>query len=251
MTSGQLILLAALGLAAGILNTLAGGGSMLLVPTMVFFGLPATAASATLRPAILAQGLTGLAGFRRQGILDRAFLRSVAPLVVPALPGAALAAWVVSTRIDPAHYEVVLALVFALLALMSLRAKRAAKTTERRSGPALIASFFGVGLYGGFIQIGVGFVLAAALVIGRWSRMAEVHAAKVLIVFCYTLVALPIFLMSGLVDWPAAVALIVGQSCGGFVGATLAGRVNDLFLRRFQFGAMLAFAAALLIRALR
>ncbi|MCB9834063.1 MAG: sulfite exporter TauE/SafE family protein [Planctomycetes bacterium] len=246
----ELALLAGLGLVAGILNTLAGGGSMLLVPTMIFFGIPATAANASLRPAILMQGLFGLVGFRRAGILDRSFLRSVLPLALPVLPGALLGAYLVARRIDDRVYELILALVLGVLALLSLRARRGTGPARTRPGPVQALILFGVGLYGGFIQIGVGFVLASALIIGRWSRMAEVHAAKVAIVFCYTIAVLPIFLDAGLVVWPAAAALILGQSGGGFLGAQLAGRLPDRLLRLVYVGAMLAFALALAIRAL-
>ncbi len=250
MSGYELAGLALLGVVAGILNTLAGGGSMLLVPTMILLGIPATVANATLRPAILMQGLFGLWAFRREGILSGAFVRSVLPLAIPAIPGAAVAAWFVSSRIDDRHYELTLALVLATLALLSLRARRPRDGTEKRSGLGLALVFFGIGLYGGFIQIGVGFLLASALIIGRWSRMAEVHAAKVLIVFCYTIVALPVFLLAGRIVWPAALALVVGQSLGGFLGARVTGLVSDLFLRRFYVGAMILFAIALAVRAL-
>ena len=248
MSALELLILAALGMLAGIVNTLAGGGSMLIVPTMVFMGIPATAANATLRPAILTQAFFGLVVFARRGIVTRPFLRSIAPLVLATLPGAVIAAYF-ATRVSDRLFEIILAVVLVGLAILSWRKKAPARAAEPKSGLVLTLIFLAIGLYGGFIQIGVGFLLATAILLGRPSAMAQVHAAKVFVVFCYTLIALPVFITAGDLHWGAAIALAAGQSCGGVLGARLVSRADDRLLRRIYVAAMIAFAIALLIRA--
>ncbi len=239
-------LLSVCGVAAGFCNTIAGGGSMFVVPLMIFLGLPATAANASLRPAILSQNIFALLGFRRAGLLNREFLLRVLPLVLLALPAALLGAGFVTTKMDDEDFKKALAVVFVGLAiLMVLWRPHALKKPHRWLGFLLIMA---AGFYGGFIQIGVGFLLITALLLGDRWQMAQAHAAKIAIVGLYTLLSLPIFILSGKVDWLVALALALGQALGGSLGSRFATRVQEKHLRRLYVFLMLVFALVLYLK---
>ncbi|MFT7620808.1 MAG: putative membrane protein YfcA, partial [Planctomycetota bacterium] len=106
----------------------------------------------------------------------------------------------------------------------------------------------GAGFYGGFIQIGVGFLLITALLLGdRWA-MAQAHAAKISIVGLYTAITLPVFILSGQIDWAVAGCLAIGQALGGYLGSRFATRVEEASLRKLYLVLMVVFAIVLMVR---
>ena len=247
MSSQELLLLGLLGVVAGVCNTLAGGGSLFIVPTMIFLGLPATAANATLRPAILVQNVLALFGFYRGGVLDRDFFRRGVVLISLSVPAALVAAQLVTTRVNDEEFEFVLGLVFLGLALFMAWQRRPGRQPEAPIWVGWLL-MLAAGFYGGFVQAGVGFILVTALVPATHWPMARIHAAKVAIVLVYTAATLPVFVLAGTIDWRAAAVLAAAQGAGGFIGSRLAIRVSDTLLRRIYILFMLLFAMLLLLR---
>ncbi len=149
----------------GPLNVVAGGGSFLTLPILIFFGLPPGVANGTNRVAILLQNLVASWGFHRHGVLDP---RAVVWAALPATAGAGLGAWAALSISDDAFRHVLAALmvVVTLWTLVSRRSEPKEQPAVLRVG-MLAVGFFGVGMYGGFVQAGVGFFILAATFAGR------------------------------------------------------------------------------------
>jgi len=249
-------LLFAAGSVAGTINVLAGGGSFLTLPLLIFLGLPPTVANGTNRIAILVQNVGAVWSFNRHGVMNWSWIRTAA---LPALAGAGLGTWG-AIRIGDASFQRILAtlmIVFAIVMLLDpLRngIKRAAGAPDdptepaspRLSGLAFSAMFFGVGVYGGFVQAGIGFfILALALLAG--FDLVRGNALKVLVVLVFTPLALVLFAMAGKVDWGMGVALAGGNLLGGLVGTHLTVLKGHAWVKRVVVVMIVVFALKLWI----
>ena len=205
---------------------MAGGGSLLTVPIMLFMGMPGPVANGTNRIAILAQNITAVTAFFRRGFSD--FKLSLS-LAAAATPGAVVGA-LVGVQLSGEWFDRILALVMiAVMISMAIPNGREVPKTEQveagsPSAKRLIAGHLcmvGAGFWGGFIQIGVGFLLMPILhrIIGL--DLVRVNMHKVFIVLCYTLVALAIFASKVEVLWIAGLCLALGNSIGGWIGANM------------------------------
>jgi len=236
----------AAGFAAGFINTLAGSGSLITLPLLIFMGLPATVANGTNRVAILAQNIVAVWSFRRQNMLD---WRSGLELAVPAALGAFLGARI-AVRMDNVMMERVIgALMLAMIGVILARPRRWMQTgpAERQSPSTVgrLLTFFAIGVYGGFIQAGVGIFLLAGLVLSERYDLLHGNAVKVLIVLCFTLVALPVFVANGQVNWGIGLTLALGNASGAWVAARTAVARGTAFVRWVLLGALLFSAANL------
>ncbi|APZ42006.1 sulfite exporter TauE/SafE family protein [Acidihalobacter ferrooxydans] len=212
-------LLFGVGALAGMLNVLAGGGSMLTVPVLIFAGLDPTVANGTNRIAIVLQNLTAVGRYRQSGLTDaRLSLR----LALWTLPGSVLGAWY-GASISDAALRLVLVGVLILSTLTLFLPQRLFDTGGWTRGRWLIyPAMLGIGFYGGFIQIGVGFLFLAALrsLLGTDLVRANVH--KVFVVLIYMLPALLVFWWLGKVDWRLGLAVGSGTILGAWVATHLA-----------------------------
>ncbi len=217
----QIVILLGAGAAAGFINTLAGGGSLLTIPALLFAGIPSTVANATNRVAVVMQSAVAAAQFRRQNVFE---LRESLPMLLPAFAGSIIGAFI-AAEIDPAVFDVVLAVVLVLmLATLFFRPADIAASAARRSPPRwlVIPAFFVIGLYGGFVQAGVGFLLILGINLLFGFDLVKTNALKVLIVALYSLFALAIFAIYGQILWLHGVVLGVGNVVGALVGVRLA-----------------------------
>jgi uncharacterized protein len=236
--------LAAAGLVAGVINTLAGGGTLLTVPTLVYFGLPATVANGTNRVGVLLQNYFATRSFRREGF--DAVAESL-PIVLPAVVGSIVGATVAS-RMSAALYERVFGIAMILLLIPILRGSRArAEDAERgpRSRLANAAIFAAIGFYGGSIQAGVGIFVIAALARSGLD-LVRANAIKVILVGALTLVALPVFILHDQIDWPYAIAMATGFGLGGELGARAAARGGERLIKPVLVVSVIAMAGRML-----
>jgi uncharacterized membrane protein YfcA len=230
----HLLLLAAVpitGFAAGFVNTLAGTGSLITLPLLILLGLPANVANGTNRVGVLVQNAVAVATFRRSQVLDVAGTwKLVAPAVVGAVVGASLAA-----DLDEALLRRVIgALMVAMLCLMLLKPER--WLDEHATGrPARlwveVPMMFAIGIYGGFIQAGLGIFLIAGLVLAAGFNVLRANALKNLVNLLITTAALAVFVINGQVSWGVGCALAVGQAAGAWVAARMAVKRGAQFVR--------------------
>jgi len=240
----QLGILVAGGFAAGVINTLAGGGSLITVGLLVFLGLPGTLANGTNRIGVLVQNLTSAWRFRAEGVPG---LRAAAVVAAPMLVGSLIGAYGIS-RVTPEAFERIFGVVMLALLWPMLRSstRRADAPPPAAWSPGLrTAVFFAIGLYGGAIQAGVGiFVIFALSRAG--TDLVEANSIKVVLIAALTGVAVPVFVLSGQVVWPAALALVVGFAAGGAAGVRLAVLGGERLIRPVLAAAVVALAGRML-----
>ena len=261
--------LAVLGVVSGVINVIAGGGSFLILPVLIFLGLPPALANGTNRVGILAQNLSGVVGFHGHGLFR---WRSDLTLCLPAIAGAGLGAWAALAIPDFAFKRL---LSFAMIAITiwtvaghaapegqlpsngveppstpdhgSPGARPALSPVEEppaAHAPLLLLGFFFIGLYGGLVQAGIGFfVLAITTMAGE--NLVRGNAVKVLSVLLITILSLAIFAGAGQVDWPRGIALGIGNAIGGLWGVRLAVLQGHAWLQRVVTATIIVFAILL------
>ena len=244
MTVTSFLLLFVVGCVAGVLNVLAGGGSFLTLPVLVFLGLPATVANATNRVAIVMQNVAAVWSFRRLGVHVRGtFVWAAAPALVGGALGAGLALFVSDELFQ--RLLAVLMVVFALWTLIGRRHGGEASEAPTGGRLALVAvGFFGAGVYAGFVQAGVGFLILT-LTTAAGLDLVRGNAVKVTAILVLTVVALLIFAWQGKVDWPLGLALGSGNLVGGLLGARLTVWKGHDWVRRFVVVTVVVFALKL------
>ncbi|HEA52758.1 hypothetical protein LCGC14_0833750 [marine sediment metagenome] len=244
MTAIEIIALLALGGIAGFINVLSAGGSMLTLPLLMFLGLPPQVANGTNRVAIVLQSTTAVAGFRRLG---HGNLRVSLLLAVPAVLGSLLGAWVATWVADEVFERVLIIAMVGASVFMLLPQPRINTTplTPDRIGPVIYVALFLIGVYGGFIQVGVGALFLVVLYRLLRIDLRQVNVFKVAIILIYTVPALLIFAVNGQVRWGMGLVLAAGNIAGAFVAV----RVN-LSEKGAQWvkWMTLVMAAAILIR---
>lgn len=247
MGAWQILLLAGVGFFAGWINVLAGGGSLFTVPAMIFLGLPGPVANGTNRIAIIAQNVTAVAAFRRKGFSD---FRLSATLALAASAGAFVGA-LVGVKLEGAWFERTVALI--MIAVMIVMA-----AGERKEAPAPDANgkarnvllghilFVGAGFWGGFIQIGVGFLMMPILYRVMGLDLVRVNMHKVFVALVFSCVSLAVFAWQVPIAWEAGAALAVGNALGGWAGAHTAVVKGARFIKIAMFVMLAVMAAKLL-----
>jgi hypothetical protein len=244
----QIILLFVVGSIAGMINVMAGGGSTLTLPTLIFLGLDGAMANGTNRIAIFIQNISAIASFHNENVHR---FRESLKLALWTLPGTIIGA-LAAVRISDEWFQKILGIVLigvVVSMLVSPNNAQHSNITQKQTRfrrlmvyPAL----FLVGFYGGFIQVGIGFLLMSILYHLLRLDLLMVNMHKVFIVLVYTLPALAIFIWSGNVNWPLGLSLAAGNSFGAWWAAKLSVKKGDKFIKYFLFFAVCMMAAKLL-----
>ena len=244
MSTANILLLLFAGIAAGFVNTVAGGGSVITLPVLVEI-VGASVANGTNRVAILMENAVAAVSFHHGRKVPWGF---VAPLLIPVTVGAAAGAWV-ATLLSAETMKRVFGIVIVLVALsMLIRPARWMHEGEARiREPWRSLTFLGIGFYGGFVQAGVGFLLLIGLVLIEGLGLIRGNAAKVVLILAYTPISLLLFAQAGQVDWVAGVTLGVGSMTGALIASRLAIRRGAGWIRWVVIGAALAAAVRMLV----
>lgn len=235
------------GAVAGVLNVIAGGGSMLTLPVMIFLGLPPTVANGTNRIAILVQNVGAGWSFHRGGLTSARWLKFTIP---PALVGAVVGS-VLALRVGDMAFQRILAVLMVAVAAWTIwrplpgHGAGDALPPRGARGFTVGLGFFVVGVYGGFIQAGVGFIILALTTAGGLDLIRG-NAVKVVLVLAFTPIALAVFAWGGKVDWAMGTALAAGNLLGGLAGVRLQIRKGHRWVRGVVTVMILAFALRLL-----
>ena len=217
----ELLLLVFVGVATGFLNVMAGGGSMLSVPVLIFLGVPGTVANGTNRIALLPQNMSAVIAFYKKGFSNFKLSLSLGACTIPGtLIGAHLA-----SQIPNDQFNTVLAIIMSfVLVVMALPQAKTIEQNQTPSQKRLIAGHARVvliGCWGGFIHIGVGFLLMPVLNRVMQLDLITTNAHKVFIVLCYTVVALAVFASELELVWQYGIALGVGTWIGAWIAANM------------------------------
>ncbi len=233
------------GFIAGIINVMAGGGSNLTLPALMIMGLPADIANATNRVGVFLQCLVGIKGFNHHGKLEKS---DAGPILVPTLLGAGVGA-VCASYFPNSYLKPALLITMVSMSLVILIKPSAVipaigepHTELKRYSNAWWTLFF-AGIYGGFVQAGVGFILLAALAGGLRYDLVRANALKLVCTAMLTSIALGIFIWRGQVQWIPGLVLAAGTMAGAQIGVNLALSVSQNMMKWFLF-IMTLFASA-------
>ncbi|CAN5129281.1 sulfite exporter TauE/SafE family protein [soil metagenome] len=244
-----LLTLFLVGAISAAINVVAGGGSFLALPAMILLGLPPTVANGTNRVAILAQNVAAVWGFQRHRLIR---WEGLAWAALPAIAGAAVGTWV-AIQIGDVAFRRALAVIMIAVALWSLwyppEPSRSGAAPQqgtrpdrgRLEGPGLFLAFLACGIYGGFVQAGVGFLLLAATTQAGLD-LVRGNALKVLIVLLFTPLSLALFAAGDKVAWGMGAALAAGSVLGALAGVRLTVLKGHAWVRRFVTVTVIAFA---------
>jgi uncharacterized membrane protein YfcA len=249
--SGFLYLILLLtGLFAGVINTLAGGGSNLTVPALMMLGLPADAANATNRVGVFLQCAVGVRGFRKAGQLDLDDARSILCWTMAGgLVGALIASFLPNVVLKP----LMLAAMVSMAALVLLRPATLAPGPDEsphRVGQQRWAWLYLLltGVYGGFVQAGVGFLLLGSLSGVLRYDLWRANALKLLCTIMFTAVALVVFISRGQVVWLPALVLAAGTMLGARLAVRWALNISQSTLKWFVLWMTVAASLAAMLR---
>lgn len=231
------------GLLAGIINSMAGGGSLLTVPLLVFADVPGNAANGSNRVGVLAGSMSASDTFRRLGV---AGWTGIGRILVPTVVGAIVGSVLISQLADD-DFERVFGLLMIPILALSLIKPDPAKLQSRPRWPGWVTTvvFFAVGVYGGSIQAGIGLVLIVVLTRAGIDIVTTNHI-KVIVTFVYSIFALPVFILNGDVYWLPASVLAAGLVVGSFVGARITVAGGERVVRPVLVVAVTAMSGRLL-----
>ncbi|MCF6295264.1 MAG: sulfite exporter TauE/SafE family protein [Flavobacteriaceae bacterium] len=230
----NLLLLVFVGFIAGFVNTIAGGGSLLTLPVLIFLGLPPSIANGTNRIGVFLQTLTGAVGYKSKGITTFPFsIYCGATALVGSLIGAQIA-----IDIKGETFNRILAIIMILVVMLIVFKRHfiAKGFVERIQGKHLWISmivFFFLGIYGGFINAGIGFVLLLFLQYFNGMSLVKANATKVTIACIYTGAAIVLFALNDKINWTYGFFLASGNMVGAWISSRLAVRKGDNYIRIF------------------
>lgn len=233
------------GLVAGTLNVIAGGGSFLTLPVLIFLGLPPTVANATNRVGILFQNVGASWSFHHGRLMKwRWAILAAVPATAGAGLGTAAAVWIGD--------EVFRKLLAFLMIVMTLWTLLSPVTSHGGRGDlplgikraAFVLGFFAVGVYGGFVQAGVGFLVLAVTSLAGLD-LVQGNTIKVFCVLAFTVLSLSIFAWKGMIHWPLGLTLAAGNTVGGIMGARLAALKGHRWIRKVVTATVVVFAIRL------
>ena len=249
------VVLFAAAFAAGVVNSIAGGGTLLTFPALLSAGLPAVTANATSTVALVPGSMSAFWGYRGE---IRGEGRLLAAMALPSLVGGVAGA-LTADRVGDATFAklaplLVLGATVLFMSQEPIRrwARRFADAEshapDRRSlrHLAAVSAFqLVVALYGGFFGAGIGILMLASLALLGLTDIHRMNGLKNLAAVCINGLAAVTFALAGRVQWPTALMMMVGGVTGGFAGAGLAKRLGQTIVRRLVIGIGLTISAVL------
>ncbi|MCI4669148.1 MAG: sulfite exporter TauE/SafE family protein [Bacteroidia bacterium] len=244
----QFFVFAVAGIGTGIINTLAGSGSLITLPIFMFMcGLPAPVANGTNRIGVMMQSLVGGVSFYRQGHLVTKNLGwLVVPMLIGAITGASVA---VDLNEEKMNMAIGILMAFMLVVLL-VQPKRWIQASIEEGGSRNskwynIIIFLGIGFYGGFIQAGVGIFLLAALVLAAKYDLIQATAIKMIAVIVFSVPALIIFFSHGQVAIAYGLLMALFQSIGAVIGVRFVSKIPNANILIHRLLILIVFVSAL------
>lgn len=240
-------LLITAGFLVGVVNTIAGSGTVITYSLFMLMGLPANVANGTIRIGVIMQTLAATLTFRKaKAIGGQEGVVISLPIIIGSIVGAQIA-----VSIPHDVFEKVLAIVLIFMVIFiffdpSKWIKGQARLNNKKLGWWQYLLFFLTGIYGGFIHIGVGIILLAVLVLAAGYDLVKANAIKILSVFLYAPFALAVFMLNGEVNYHLGLIAAIGNLIGGIVASQLAIKKGAGFIRWFLILIIILFAMKLL-----
>jgi uncharacterized membrane protein YfcA len=230
---------------AAFLNTVGGGGSLFSVPILTFLGLPITSANATSRVAILFQNIFAVGGFRSKGI-DLPWPYSLY-LGLSSLGGGLIGAILASHIADEIFNKIFVGVMIlsVFLILYDPFKSKGAERMDFKSQLTGVFFFFFIGIYGGFVQAGIGFMVIAVLSLVNNLNLVKSNYVKVFAAIIYTAVSVAVFAYEGKIFWITGLTLAIGHAFGGWYASRWSVDKGEVWIKRIMIVSILAMAVKL------
>lgn len=242
----EVLIILITGFCAGFINVVAGGGSLISLPVLIFLGLPPAVANASNRVAVLSESFSGIFGYRSKGVSAYPYSFQ---LGISAIFGAVIGAKI-SVEINEELFNRIIAIIMIMVVLITVfgafRTKKVLlEKNEIKHRIIGMITFFFIGIYGGFIQAGVGFLIIGALTAINNMNLVKANSAKVLIVFIYTLASLIVFILEDVVNWQYGLILAIGNSSGAWLSSRLSVEKGEKWVKLFLIATVSVLAVKL------
>ena len=215
------ILLFTGGLAAGIINTLAGNGSAITLSILIFSGLPADVANITNRVGAVVQTITAISGVR-QSKRTRFLFKDGMWFLIPATIGSVIGAFM-AVEVDPQVLRYIIgSIMLTLLITLITNPKKWAGATDTKRSHKTVGNWlwiFAIAIYAGFLQMGIGIMLLSVLVLIARYSLRDANIIKLMLAVILVVPAFIVFVINTDIRWEEGITLAIGQGIGGFVGA--------------------------------
>jgi len=244
---GIIAILIIAGFLVGVINTIAGSGTVITYSIFMMLGLPVNLANGTIRLGVIMQTLTSTLNFKRHNALDwKKGFKLAIPVVIGSVVGAEIA-----VELNEAVFEKILAVILLImLFFIFYKPERWLKDQVHKiqSKPTILQLllFFLIGIYGGFIHIGVGIFMISVLVLNAGYDLVKANAIKVMTVFLYSPFALAVFMMNDQIHYGMGLIAAIGNIFGGYVGSKMAISWGNNFIRWVLMVVIILFSAYLL-----
>jgi uncharacterized membrane protein YfcA len=242
----EYILITVVGFCAAFLNTIGGGGSLFTVPILTFLGMPITVANATSRVAILSQNIFAVFGFASKNVeLPKKYSMW---LCLTSLVGGFIGSTLASRINDEVFKQLFVIVMLISLALVIFDPFKTKNREEKMSaGRQAIGAviFFFIGIYGGFIQAGIGFLVIGTLSLVHHLPLVKINYIKVFVAILYTAISVLVFAFEGKIEWFTGLILAIGHALGGWYASRWSVKAGEVWIKRIMIISVLAMAIKL------
>jgi uncharacterized membrane protein YfcA len=241
----EYLLIIGIGFLAAFLNTVGGGGSLFSVPILTFMGLPITMANATSRVAILFQNFFAVGGFRSKGVelpWPYSLYLGLASL------GGGLIGSLLASKVGDAVFSKIFVGVMIFSVILIVYDPFKSKGEEKLNFKSQLIGgicFFFIGIYGGFIQAGIGFLVIAVLSLVNNLSLVKSNYVKVFAAIVYTGVSVAVFAYEGKIVWATGLILAIGHAMGGWYASRWSVKAGEVWIKRVMIVSVLAMAVKL------
>lgn len=242
----EYLIITVVGFCAAFLNTVGGGGSLFTVPILTFLGMPITLANATSRVAILSQNIFAVFGFASKKVeLPKKYSLW---LGLTSLVGGLIGSFLAS-QIDDVIFQRLFVVVMLISLVLVIFDPFKAKGDVEKMSPARqtvgAIIFFFIGIYGGFVQAGIGFLVIGTLTAVNNMNLVKVNYIKVFVAILYTAVSVAVFAYEGKIVWATGLVLAIGHALGGWYASRWSVKAGEVWIKRIMIASVIAMAIKL------
>ncbi|MGI6321616.1 MAG: sulfite exporter TauE/SafE family protein [Bacteroidales bacterium] len=247
MTTTEVVSLVSSGIFVGFVNTLAGGATIVSLTVLLMLGLPMSVANGTNRIPVIMQNIVAVGNFHRKGYVDwKKGIYYTIPSVIGALLGSFIVVQISERMVEICFGFLMILMLFFLIFKPSIWLKGTEGLMEKKVSIWLIILFFFVGIYGGFIHVGVGYFYLMALVLGSGYDLIRANALKNLIVLLYVPFSLIFFIANDQIRWDYGLTHAVGNMIGAYISSRWAVQWGTQFIRWMLIVIIVIFSSQLL-----
>ena len=231
------------GCIVGVVNTMAGGGSLITLPILIFLGLPSNVANGTNRIGLIMTAFSANMGYKSKGISTFPFSSYIGFF---ALIGSLIGAYI-AIDINDKLFNKILSIIMIIVILLIIFSPQILKVdlNERIKGKSLVVScfiFFIIGIYGGFVNAGIGFIIMLFLNLYNRMNLIRVNATKSAVILIYTIGAFLTFLVNDLVNFGYGFSLGFGTVFGAWWASRYSVKKGETVIRIFLVISVLLFS---------